>query len=99
MAHSLRIGPQGRIVIPAVPRRALGWQPGDELVAWVDGKQLILLPRDAVEQELWDHCSRAAGLADQLIVDRRREAAREAAAPPASDARTKRRGARRTRDG
>jgi AbrB family looped-hinge helix DNA binding protein len=79
VAHPIRIGPQGRIVIPAAPRRALGWHPGDELIAWVEDDRLILRPRASVEQELWDLCAPAVhGLADELIAERRAEAAREA---------------------
>ena len=38
----VRLGPQGRIVIPAEMRRALGVEEGDTLVAWTEGGRLVL---------------------------------------------------------
>jgi AbrB family looped-hinge helix DNA binding protein len=80
VAQPVRLGPQGRIVVPMASRRALGWQPGEFLVAWVEGDRLVLRPRDSVEEELWAHCAApAAGLADELIEDLRHEASRDGA--------------------
>ncbi len=58
MAHSdseIQIGAQGRVVIPAHLRKALGFKPGDRLVARQVGESLV----------------------DELIGERRAEAARE----------------------
>jgi AbrB family looped-hinge helix DNA binding protein len=77
-ARPLRLGPHGRVVIPAALRRALNVEPGDTLVAWLDGDRLTLRPRGAVEEELWDMIrAHGGGLADELIADRRAEARRE----------------------
>ena len=84
MAHSpilvtsLKLGQQGRIVIPRELRRALGIEPGDALVAWIEEDRLVLRPRDSVETELWAMFDHVPGsLASELMQDRRREAERE----------------------
>jgi bifunctional DNA-binding transcriptional regulator/antitoxin component of YhaV-PrlF toxin-antitoxin module len=77
-ARSLRIGPQGRAVIPAEIRTALDVGPGNAVVAWVEGDRLVLRSRAAVEEELWSRFSGVEGnLADALISERREEAWRE----------------------
>lgn len=76
--HALRLGPHGRVVIPAPLRRRLGLKPGDVLVGWLEGDRLVLRPRAAVEAELWEMFAREEGsLAEALIGDRRREAERD----------------------
>lgn len=81
-ASNLLIGPQGRLVIPANFRRELGLEPGSELVMWVNDGQLILETRENVKRRLreryrgWPSDGR---MSDELIKERRVEAAREAA--------------------
>lgn len=71
----LRIGPQGRLVIPAALRRALGIEPGDAVVAWIDDDQLVLRPRRVLEEELWALFEGVDGsMAADLIRERRAEA-------------------------
>jgi antitoxin PrlF len=75
VARSLRLGAQGRLVIPAELRRLLALRPGDTVIAWVDGDRLVLRPRRAVEEELWGLFDGIQGsLADELIRERREEA-------------------------
>jgi len=77
-ARLLRLGPQGRIVIPAELRSALCLRPGDSLVIWLEGDRLVLRPRQGVEEELWDLFAPVEGsLAEELIRQRREEAQRE----------------------
>ena len=77
-AERIRLRPQGRIVIPAGLRRSLGIQPGDGLVAWVEGDRLILRRREAIEEELWDLFRGVrGGMTDELLAERREEARRE----------------------
>ncbi len=77
-ATTLRLGAQGRIVIPGELRRALGVQPGDQLVAWMEDDRLVLKAREAVERELWDmFASVPRSLASDLIRERRLEAEHE----------------------
>jgi AbrB family looped-hinge helix DNA binding protein len=79
---TVRVGPQGRIVIPAELRRALGVQTGEELVARADEGRLVLERRDTVLlrlQGLFAHVPPEISLADELIEERRAEARRELA--------------------
>ncbi|MEE4302203.1 MAG: AbrB/MazE/SpoVT family DNA-binding domain-containing protein [Pseudomonadales bacterium] len=76
----LRIGPQGRIVIPASLRRALGLAPGDRLVVRAEGGALVLERPDAALRRLqarFDGVRDGVSLAEELIAERRAEAARE----------------------
>ncbi|MGH8658031.1 MAG: AbrB/MazE/SpoVT family DNA-binding domain-containing protein [Gammaproteobacteria bacterium] len=75
----LHVGPQGRVVIPAEYRRALGVEAGDTLVLWLEGDRLILRRRQSVEEDLWRLMAEISGsLADELLTERREEAKREA---------------------
>jgi AbrB family looped-hinge helix DNA binding protein len=76
--HPLKLGPQGRLVIPSDVRKLLKLHAGDTLVAWVEDGGLVLRRRDAAKAELRALC-RVPGrkLADELIAERRREAKRE----------------------
>jgi AbrB family looped-hinge helix DNA binding protein len=79
---NLQIGPQGRLVIPAAVRRELGLEPGSELIMWVRDGQLILETKDNLQRRLraryqgWPQDGR---ISEELIAERRLEAAREAA--------------------
>ena len=54
-------------------------KPNDALVTLVEGDQLVLRPRRAVEEDLWALFERTEGsLAADLIRERRAEAQREA---------------------
>ncbi|GBD39081.1 hypothetical protein HRbin37_01346 [bacterium HR37] len=75
--YLLHIGPQGRVVIPAPMRKALGVKPGDMVVGWIEGDKLILQPRRVVEQELWSMFRKAKFSSKELIAERREEAKRE----------------------
>ncbi|MGH8611689.1 MAG: AbrB/MazE/SpoVT family DNA-binding domain-containing protein [Gammaproteobacteria bacterium] len=76
----LHIGPQGRVVIPAEYRRALGVEAGDTLVLWLEGDRLVLRRRQAVEEELWGLMAGVKGsLAEELHSERREDALREKA--------------------
>lgn len=75
MGH-VRLGPQGRLVIPAGVRRELGLAPGDELVYWREGDRLVLARRDRALRELLGMFE-GDGVVDGLIAERRAEAARE----------------------
>jgi len=79
----LRIGPQGRIVIPAELRRELGFEPGETVMAHVESRRLVLERRgeilDRLRCELRDATPPGASMVDELLAERRREARREAA--------------------
>ena len=44
----LRVGPDGRVVIPASLTGRLGWRPGDTLLISVQDETLVLKRRDTV---------------------------------------------------
>ena len=76
----MRLGKQGRLVIPAVLRRALGLRPGDRLIARQEGDRIVLEKRE----EILSRVKRRFGvvpaqvdLAEELIAERRAEAKRE----------------------
>ncbi len=75
------LGSNGRVVIPASARRALGIEPGDELILVVeDGEIRLCTARQAARkaQELVRRYSRPGeSLADSLVAERREEAASE----------------------
>jgi AbrB family looped-hinge helix DNA binding protein len=78
---TVRVGPQGRLVIPAELRAALGIEPGDTLVARAEDGQLVLERRAQVLGRLRAELRgrRAGSAVDELIAERREEARREEA--------------------
>ena len=81
----VKIGPGGRIVIPAAFRAAMEAEEGDTLVATVDGDGIVQLASAPAALRMAQRIVCAAvpadvSLSDSLIEDRRREAAREALA-------------------
>jgi AbrB family looped-hinge helix DNA binding protein len=80
--EELKIGPQGRVVIPATMRKALGIEPGAVLVGHVEDGRLVLERREAILDRLQARFAnvvpRDVSLADEVVTERRQEAAREA---------------------
>ena len=78
---AVKVGPQGRVVIPADLRRELGIGPGDELVAHVTDDQLILESHATAWRRLRGmgaHLKRPEeSVVDELIADRRADFERE----------------------
>ncbi|MCH8063130.1 MAG: AbrB/MazE/SpoVT family DNA-binding domain-containing protein [Chloroflexi bacterium] len=76
-----KLGKGGRVVIPAEYRKRLGIEPGDEIiVSFKDGEIKITTVREAVRraQEIVRRfVPEGVSLVDELIQERRREAARE----------------------
>jgi AbrB family looped-hinge helix DNA binding protein len=67
----LRVGEQGRMVIPAELRKELGLEVGTELVATVEGDRLVLETRKAVLaklKNLFAVVPSDVSLVDELIV-------------------------------
>ena len=79
----LRVGAQGRLVIPAELRRELGLEPGATLMAHVEADRLVLeRPQQILERlraELRGAAPVGVSVVDELIAERREEARREAA--------------------
>ena len=77
----VRVGPQGRIVIPAAVREELGLGVGDELSTRVEDGQLVLERREDVARRLRKRFASVApgrSLSEELIAERREEARTEA---------------------
>ncbi|MCW6508516.1 AbrB/MazE/SpoVT family DNA-binding domain-containing protein [Lichenifustis flavocetrariae] len=76
-----RIAEGGRIVIPAKMRKALGVDKGDALWLELHGDELRLKPaRSALrrlQQKLLDYAPKGRLASEELVADRRIEAARE----------------------
>jgi AbrB family looped-hinge helix DNA binding protein len=77
----VKIGRQGRVVIPASIRRELGIEPGDDLSVRVRGRSLVLEPPDVAleraRRHFRDSSADGQSLVDELIADRRKEARME----------------------
>lgn len=76
-----RMGKGGRVVIPAELRRALGLSEGDEVILRLTDQELYLItPRQAVKKAqamVRRYVPESVRLVDELIAERRREAAGE----------------------
>jgi AbrB family looped-hinge helix DNA binding protein len=76
----VRLGPQGRLVVPVELRRELGLEEGTEMAIRSDGRRLILEPRAEILRRLRRRFSKVPdgiNLANELTADRREEARRE----------------------
>ena len=76
-----KLGPDGRIVIPAAFRESLGLKDGDVLLARLENGEIVLLTPKAAMLRAQAIVRRfvpdSVSLVDELIEDRRREAKRE----------------------
>ena len=82
-AIKVKVGPKGRVVVPAQIRRELGIEEGTELMARIEGDGIVLEPRDAAIRRLQALVRKAVpagvSLVDELIAERRDEVRREEA--------------------
>ena len=76
-----QIGPDGRVVIPAAYRRLLGTEGGGSVLMLLEDGEVRLVGRDAAVRRAQNLVARyipgGAHLADELIEERRAEAAHE----------------------
>ncbi len=76
-----KLGPDGRIVVPAAYRERLGLKEGDVLYARLENGEIVLLTPQAAMRRAQAIVRRFVpddvSLVDELIEDRRREAKRE----------------------
>lgn len=80
MNATLVLGQQGRLVIPAEVRTALGLAPGDRLHLHVSGQRLVLQRQQDAAAELRGLATgipRSRSLVEELLAERRVAAARE----------------------
>ena len=77
----LTVNEQGRVTIPAQIRRAAGIEPGAPLVVYVEDGRVVLETREQLAERLRRDVAAAwtgeGSVVDELIADRRAEAARE----------------------
>lgn len=76
----VQIGPQGRVVIPAVLRQIWRVQPGETLLARLENDRLIFEKPAHIMARVKERFAALAGqasLADELMAERHQEAARE----------------------
>ena len=72
---SVRFGAQGRLVVPAALRDALGFKPGDSLVVRVQEGRLVVESRESVVRRIQERFGLPGrNVVDEFIADRRREA-------------------------
>ena len=74
------VGPQGRLVVPALLRRRLGIDVGDVLVARAQDDRLVLERRDAILARVRGRLAAVpddVSMVEELIAERREEAKRE----------------------
>jgi AbrB family looped-hinge helix DNA binding protein len=72
----VRIGPKGRVVLPAEARRQLGVDEGDELLVLVEDETIKLMTRETLAKEIQAMFADCPS-SDDLIAERRIAAARE----------------------
>ncbi|WP_077146705.1 AbrB/MazE/SpoVT family DNA-binding domain-containing protein [Sphingopyxis sp. KK2] len=82
MTHHAKLIKGGKIVIPADLRRELGFKDGDRLVIERDGNSLVIKTSQQVLREIQAEVRRLirpheGSLVDELIAERRAEAAAE----------------------
>jgi len=81
MPEPIRVGAQGRLVIPASLRRLMGIHAGDELIPVVEEGRLILATREALLADLQAEFAAKVppdvSLSEELLAERREEAQRE----------------------
>ena len=76
----IRLGDRGRLVLPAELRRAMGIEPGDEMVARFDGEAVRLVSRRQFARNARGSMARLApgrDLVEELLRERREEATNE----------------------
>ena len=80
-AFAVRVGPKGRIVVPAPLRRELGMEEGADVVVRAEGERLVVEPRAVVLDRLRtfvrDAVPADASLVDELLVARKDEVRRQ----------------------
>lgn len=76
----VRVGRQGRLVIPAGVRKSLSIRPGQEFVLRVEKRRLVLQKPEDILAEIQEQFARTykgVSAVDELIAERRAEALRE----------------------
>ncbi len=82
MRAKAKIGPSGRVVIPAAFRKEMGLKAGDEVLMLLEDGEVTLSTRAQAIRRAQEivrrHVPEGVSLSDELIAERRAEAKREA---------------------
>lgn len=85
------VAPDGRVTIPAQMRHAVGIGPGSSLVCYLENGRVVLEDRRHLVARIQDvvlaaeaAAGRTGSAVDELLAERRAEAAREDASPNAT---------------
>lgn len=81
MRQVVQLGERGRFVLPAPVRRALGLEEGDQLILEVEDDVARLVPARTIARRFQGAFADGYGgrsLVEELLAERREEAAREA---------------------
>ena len=77
----VQVGPDGRVAVPTAYRQALGIEPGGQVLMLLEDGEIRLVGRSAAIRRAQELVARyipkGAKLVDELLAERRREAARE----------------------
>jgi AbrB family looped-hinge helix DNA binding protein len=77
----IRVNENGRVVIPAPYRKALGIKPGDEVILRMEDDELRIttMPRriERAQRRVRQYVKPGVSLVDELIAERREAAKRE----------------------
>ena len=82
MTTTIKLGQNGRMIIPAELRHSLNLKEGDELLVTLDNKRLILETEEALLERLYQAVGdppESELVSEELLRERREEARREAA--------------------
>lgn len=79
--EAVKLGPDGRIVIPARLRKALGLKSGDELLIRLEDGELVVYTRAQAirraQERVRQYVPEGVSLVDDLLAERRREVEEE----------------------
>lgn len=93
MLAKAKLGPGGRLVIPAAFRKEMGLAEGEEVLLRLEDGDLTLTTRaraiDRAQELVRRHASKGGSLVDDLLDERRREVRDEEAASATGRARRK----------
>lgn len=77
----IKVGPDGRLLIPAAMRKAAGLAPGETVIVELKGEEIVLSTYSArirkVQKILAKYKKPGESIVDEFIAERRAEAARE----------------------
>ena len=81
MKETVVLGESGRIVLPVAIRKEFGLEPGERLTIYSKGGEIRILSRkmalESLRADIVRQRGSLAGMLDEFLAERRKEAARE----------------------